>query len=147
MKITFKKSLLPLFLLCLFVSCSSSDDSSTPTKDSTITLSLQGSTTILVGNKAYFAVENNLKENITANSTFTVNGKSVSNPHTFTSAGAYEVIATNGSIISKPVKIQVVLQDSKFRHFTKKVLLEDYTGTWCGYCPGAASAIATASEC
>ena len=76
--------------------------------------------------------------------TFYVNGNAISG-FTFTSAtaGSFEVYAeymVDNESYSTPVK--------NFSVYTpkRKVVVEDYTGTWCGFCPAVALAIDTVKE-
>lgn len=91
-----------------------------------------------------FSVYNNLGNNVSSNSTLSVDGTTITSPHQFPVVGDYVVTATytpaSGSTLTASETISVT------RGFTKKILLEDYTGTWCQYCPGAAAAIATATN-
>ncbi|MBN8666057.1 MAG: Omp28-related outer membrane protein [Chitinophagales bacterium] len=47
--------------------------------------------------------------------------------------GTYKVKAQKGTIISPEVTITAV--DPGNSAFSQKILVEDFTGTWCGYCP------------
>ena len=92
----------------------------------------------------------------TSEAEVTVNGTVLTdNPYQFTASGSYDFVATYEGLTSDTVSF-VVQTASDYSDtisfsatgapstFTKKALLEDFTGTWCGYCPNAASAIATA---
>ncbi|MCX7547970.1 Omp28-related outer membrane protein [Xanthomarina sp. F1114] len=82
-----------------------------------------------------FTVKNNLNNDVTANTTFTLDGVAITNPYQFTELGANEVTATYNSFTTTATV-------NVGRGFTKKILLEDFTGTWCQYCPGASAAVA-----
>lgn len=56
-------------------------------------------------------------------------------------AGTYELYAKYGDVTSNMVVIDVV-EDSGLE-YTKDVLIEQFTGTWCGYCPRAVAFIHT----
>ncbi|WP_323786885.1 Omp28-related outer membrane protein [Psychroserpens sp.] len=92
---------------------------------------------INVNEDATFIVYDSLGADVSASSTFTVDGNAVSNPHQFVAEGEYTVVA-NYNALTASNTINVV------KVFTKKALLEDFTGTWCPNCPPAASAISSA---
>ena len=76
---------------------------------------------------------------VTAEATFYVNNNVISGTQ-FSSAteGNFEVYATYelaGSTLTTQTKEFVVFVPKR------KVVIEDYTGTWCGYCPSVAAAI------
>ncbi|NNL16257.1 MAG: Omp28-related outer membrane protein [Flavobacteriaceae bacterium] len=91
----------------------------------------QGS--VKINNNITFIAKDNFNNNITSEAVFYVNGAAISGSTFNTSVyGTYEVYATysniNGDFQSETVSFDVY-------RFTKKALVEDYTGTWCGYCP------------
>jgi hypothetical protein len=86
---------------------------------------------------AYFVVTNNLGNNVTSSTALSVGSSEISNPYMFTATGDYEVEAAyNGFTDSQTITVA--------RGFTKKALLEDFTGTWCPNCPPAAAAVSNA---
>ena len=110
----------------------------TITIDQEESITLSFSPNIAVENKMVsFVVTNNLGFNVTGSSTFTVASAEVSNPYMFSATGDYVVEASyNGFTDSQTITVA--------RGFTKKALLEDFTGTWCPNCPPAAAAVANA---
>ena len=54
-------------------------------------------------------------------------------------AGEYDLYAKYGDIASNVVMFEVV-EDSGLE-YTKNILIEQFTGTWCGYCPRAVAFI------
>src|SRR5690606_21491395 len=83
-------------------------------------------------------------DNTAADATFYVNGNAISG-FTFVSPieGSFEVYAeyiVNGETITTPVKECSVYIPRR------NVVIEDYTGTWCGYCLDALVAIDHAKE-
>ncbi len=76
----------------------------------------------------------------TEDATFTVNGNEIES-NTFTSdiVGNFEVIATYNTV--KSATLIDNFHDGTGINFRKIMLIEDYTGTWCGYCPRVAYAI------
>ena len=108
------------------------------------------------GDSATFVVNDNFNNTVTSEAQVTVNGTVVTtNPYTFTTSGTYDFVATYDGLTSDTVTF-VIQTPSAFSDtvsfsatgapstFSKKVLLEDFTGTWCSYCPGAGAAILTA---
>ncbi len=75
---------------------------------------------------------------VTANATFYIDGQqAASNILRFEQAGSYHITAQlsleGQTIVSQPLQVQVI----EPRHSTK-VMVEDYTGTWCTNCPRVA---------
>ncbi|WP_040247728.1 Omp28-related outer membrane protein [Psychroserpens mesophilus] len=90
---------------------------------------------------AQFTVIDNFGNNVTGLVEYNAESGTLNNPATFTSAGTYNVTATftlqdNSTITSNTVEIKAV----ESTH-TTKVMVEDYTGTWCQYCPRLAYAL------
>lgn len=80
---------------------------------------------------------------LTATSTFYLNGVAISGSSIATTEpGTIEVYATHtpagGTTLTSPT-IQITIND--VIKFNKRVLIEDFTGTWCGYCPRVSYAI------
>ena len=130
-----------LFLSVLFValySCSSSEDGGgTPTVESiTITPSIETQT---LGSAITFVVKTDTNDDVTASSTISV-GNDVLSGGSFTTStvGTYTVTANYSG---KTATTTVNFVDGPSTSFTKRVLIEDYTGTWCGYCPRVAEGI------
>lgn len=108
------------------------------------------------GDFVTFTVTDNFNNTITNLSDFTLNGSDViSNPYQFTADGTYNFEATYEGLTSNSVIINIETPSefsdiSSFTAsiapptFTKKALLEDFTGTWCPQCPPAGAAIASA---
>lgn len=94
----------------------------------------------IIGQPVNFTVKNNDGEDITTLSTIYVDGLAIEG-YTFTSEtiGSFEVTADYLGINSQPLTI--TFHDGSEINFTKRLLIEDYTGTWCGYCPRVAHAI------
>lgn len=80
-----------------------------------------------------FSVTSNNGVNITDFCTFFLNGAELeSNIFTPETLGSYQVVAKYDDLESTPVTINVV--DIASTYFKHKVLIEDFTGTWCGWC-------------
>nr|WP_321226700.1 Omp28-related outer membrane protein [uncultured Psychroserpens sp.] len=91
-------------------------------------------------------VVSDLGNEVTLQSIFTAETGTVTNPVTFANPGTYNVVATyeleDGSTLTSNT---VVLKAVESTH-TTKVMIEDYTGTWCQYCPRLAYGIEQAVE-
>src|SRR5690554_6492406 len=87
-----------------------------------------------------FKVTNNAGEDITDQSILYVGDEQLdSNVFTPTELGTFEVYAkytvNNPEFVSDPKTINVVEDiDYEALYFKHKVLVEDFTGTWCGWC-------------
>ncbi|MCC7520535.1 MAG: Omp28-related outer membrane protein [Flavobacteriaceae bacterium] len=85
-----------------------------------------------------FIIEGDNLIDLTSIATIKVNGVAITgNVFTPTNAGIYKVQAYYEDFISKPIYIEATLPSV----YSQKVLVEDYTGTWCGHCPRIAYAI------
>ncbi len=91
-----------------------------------------------------FGLYDYLGTNTASDATFYVNGEAISG-FTFSSPtpGEFSVYAT--------FEVDGEMQTSAEKNFEvfipkRKVVIEDYTGTWCGYCPGVALAIDNVRE-
>lgn len=92
------------------------------------------------GETVTFTVTNSDNEDLTELVDIYVNGEVIEG-NTFTSEtiGNFEVKAVYSGIESDPLTIY--FHDGTEINFVKRVLIEDYTGTWCGFCPRVAHAI------
>lgn len=108
----------------------------------------------LINEQGVFSVKDNFNNIVTSQAEVTVNGNLVTtNPYVFNQAGTFEFVATYEGLTSNSVSFEI-LNPSEYSDtssfdssgaptsFTKKVLLEDFTGTWCPNCPPAAAAVA-----
>ncbi|MFY7729851.1 MAG: Omp28-related outer membrane protein [Flavobacterium sp.] len=94
----------------------------------------------LVNNTITFSVKDNNGTDHTAEATFYVDGTKISG-NTLTSANVqqYNITASLGPMTSEPITVS--FGSTAELNFKKRVLIEDYTGTWCGYCTRVAWAI------
>lgn len=109
-----------------------------------IKLSLQtGSTEQLVNYTYLFKVEGNHNAELTAQSEYRVNGMLLTN-NTFESSvpGTFKVKAYYKGIESNELVLTVTSPSA----YSQKVLVEDYTGTWCGWCTRVWHAINLAKQ-
>ena len=90
------------------------------------------------GSNAIFSATNNLEIGISSDVVFFVNGTEITgNAYNTATVGTYEVYGTYENPLNgenhQSVTISYDVVDVPV--FSQKVLVEDYTGTWCGYCP------------
>lgn len=103
------------------------------------TLSLQADSSVKrAGETITFTVNyNNI--DVTDEAVIMVDGTTISgNAFTSEVVGTFEVKATYGGL---ETETEVRFHDGSEINYVKRVLIEDYTGTWCGYCPRVAHAI------
>lgn len=141
------KLIMPLVLILgLSISCSSSSDDSDSDsgKKSTLTLTSSRTSTSMIEKAVFvFTVTNNKGEDVTASTKLYINDKELSSSEfTPTEAGEYTVIAKTTELTSNTVSISV----TETPYFAHKVLIEDFTGAGCGWCPRVSKAIELAEE-
>ncbi len=134
------------FMVVTFIfSCSSGGDEPVnppkpPKEDKTtsITLAITGNKTEIKKGEALSFVVKNQKDEVLNNgiAIFVDDAKIEGTSYKFDTVKEYTVYAEYKSIKSTKVTIKVVA--SNVAAHTTKVLIEDYTGTWCGYCGGMA---------
>ncbi|MDO5509917.1 MAG: Omp28-related outer membrane protein [Weeksellaceae bacterium] len=124
-----------IFALIVFFtlsSCGTEED----LEPDTLTVQLQPAQAV-VGQPLTFSSNSYYAGNITQNSTFYVNGTQIQgNTYTPTAAGDHTVYASWQGLSSASLTFHVEPAEEIPATFTKKVMVEDYTGTWCGWCPG-----------
>ncbi|MDD3773022.1 MAG: Omp28-related outer membrane protein [Weeksellaceae bacterium] len=114
----------------LLISCGTEEDSA----DEVLELSLSANS-VSVGSSVQFKVTSSISGDVSSQSEFFVNGETITGssfvpvePH-----DVNEVYATyNGKTTSTKTFASTAVIPSEY---TQKLLVEDYTGTWCGYCP------------
>ena len=109
-----------------------------------ITLS-SNSESYFLGQNVVFNVTGNNGVNLTNQATISMVGGDnlASNVYTTTYEGAIEFTATFEGFTSPVHEITVLPAPTKFE---QNVLIEDYTGTWCGWCPRISHAIELVEE-
>lgn len=95
-----------------------------------------------IGETITFTVNTNNGTNITEEAIIFVNGVAIEG-NTFSTdlIGDYIVFADYLGVVSTPVPVR--FHDGSETNFVKRVLIEDYTGTWCGNCTRVLDAIET----
>ncbi|TBR18404.1 MAG: Omp28-related outer membrane protein [Chitinophagaceae bacterium] len=81
-----------------------------------------------------FTVKDQSGTDVTSSSTIYIDAGSYSRSTFWTStAGTYRVKATKSGVTSPEITLTAV--DPGPSPFSQKIVVEDYTGTWCGHCP------------
>ena len=125
-----------LFLL-LILACSGSGDDEGQTNQY-ISLFIS-STEGFVGETIIFSVFDGEGNNVSSSTDFYVDDvKILSNTHTFNSIGAFNVYARNGELISETIIVEIMPTPITFK---QNAVVEDFTGTWCGWCPRVSEAV------
>ncbi len=125
-----------LFLL-LILACSGSGDDDGQTNEyiSLFVSSTEG----FIGETIIFSVFDGEGNNVSSSTDFYVDDvKIVSNTHTFNSIGAFNVYARYGELISETIIVEIMPTPITFK---QNVVVEDFTGTWCGWCPRVSEAV------
>lgn len=131
-----------LFLVISLFSCSADYK----IIDSVESISLTADSSIkIIGETIVFTVKTNKGQDITQQASIKVNNVNIeSNTFSTNTIGSVTVQAEYLGVLSLPLIIS--FQDGSEINFIKRVLIEDYTGTWCGNCPRVAHAIDLAKE-
>ncbi len=99
--------------------------------------------TVITGSPVSFTVMGNTGANLTSQAKIYVNSSLITGTaYTPTVDGVYNIYATclvNNITLTSPT-IQVTATQNP-TNFNKRVLAEDFTGAWCGWCPRMAYAI------
>lgn len=133
-----KKIFALLFVFGLFIYSCSSDYEILQSYDSVI-LTADNSNK-LAGQTITFTVKDNNGTDHTAEARFFADGTEIDgNTLTSNELKSFVVTATYGGLTSDP--LTVTFGDGSELNYRKRVLIEDYTGTWCGYCTRVAWAI------
>lgn len=132
-----KKLLVYLSFLVAFLlhSCTKTESDFTQVPES-ISITSDASD-VIVGGSVTFAVKSSIN-NVLApgESKLYVNGTLTSgSTYTFSQPGTFAVYATKGSLTSNVLSIKVAANTLVTASFVSRVLVEEYSGTWCGNCP------------
>ena len=99
---------------------------------------------IIVGSSVVFSVVDNSGEDLTSESNFYVDGQIISgSSYSFNNSGEFDVHAIYNNITTETITISV--NDPPI-YFEKYVMVEDFTGTWCGWCPRVTYALEYGKE-
>ena len=128
-----------LLMLIITLSCSKTESFFYEVVEPEIVTGLSIHSSYLRNQQVIFEVFDSEGNNITMDSNFIVDGVSiVGNQISYPETGTHEVFAE--------YSIESTLYNSDTKTFNivvpkTRVVLEDYTGTWCGYCPNVSHAI------
>lgn len=123
-----------LFVAVALASCSSesTDDAGGNIgggDSSTITITSSKSR-VFANTLVLFTATNGNGDNISNDVTFNVNGTNIGGTsYNLSTVGDYTVTATLNDVVSNTLDLEAVTPS-----YSTNVLLEDYTGTWCGWC-------------
>ena len=134
--------LFSIFLLFTLFSCGGSgdDDSAVinPVEEvQSIKLSVS-SEYIELNTSAVFQVLSDKNKLLTSSCKFFVDNQEISGNTFDGDLGNYSVYATYKQLISESKNFNIIPQITNYK---TNVLVEDYTGTWCGWCPRVSQAI------
>lgn len=118
----------------LFLLSSCSKDSENQQEINAINL-LVSQTNLSVGETVTLNVVSDSGFNLNSESSFSLNSQPISgNSYTFLEAGTFTFKAAYKSLISNDIVVNVT-QSAAANQFVNRVLVEEYSGTWCGNCP------------
>ncbi|MFB0903398.1 MAG: Omp28-related outer membrane protein [Nonlabens sp.] len=126
-----------LVIATAVVSCSTNtiDDTSGGNNGAELVLSVDKST-VYEETLVTFTVIDGVND-ATSNAIISVDGVVIAgNTFTMSGLGTKEITSTVGVATTNSIDVDVIEPS-----FTTKVLIEDYTGTWCGWCPRIAKGI------
>ncbi|KOS06560.1 hypothetical protein AM493_11325 [Flavobacterium akiainvivens] len=93
-----------------------------------------------VGEGITFTTKDNNNTDITAETQFYVNDEPIEG-NIFTSEEVGDFIVKAIRLGETSAALPIRFHDGSETNFVKRLLIEDYTGTWCGWCPRVAWAI------
>ena len=90
-----------------------------------------------------FTVKDKSGNDITSSCSFLLNNSTaISSPYTPSATGTYSIQASNKNGCSIPSQVKTVTMTTKGSSpFSQKILIEDCTGAWCGFCPRVANSL------
>ena len=125
------------YILMVGISCSKNESELIETEAAinSIVVSTSASNAV-AGSTISFTTTSNLGTNVDTSSIFYVNDIAIaSNTYTFNTAGIYTIKAQYGSVFSNSITITITETPVISNSFVHKVLIEEFSGTWCGNCP------------
>lgn len=132
--------LLCLFFLVLTFSCSKTEENvplTNPTAQITVDKLVRKAS--LRNQEIPFKIIDEDGNDVTSQATFFVNGTEIEGSvYSNATVGTYEVYAV---YMSNGVEVTTNTESFDIIIPKKKILVEDYTGTWCGFCPRVIGAI------
>ena len=141
-----KKNILKFYIsfFIALLGCSDNEDFSNLISQPEIVSGLSVKSSYLVGQNIEFNIYDENQNDITDLATFFIDGMSIlENEITHNSVGSHNVSAEytlDGQLYVTEQMVYSVVNP------INKLLMEDFTGTWCGYCPPVKYAIEQALE-
>jgi hypothetical protein len=134
--------LLALLTFGFFLSCSKDNSGDGGASIQSIAISASSSD-VYVGDNIQFTVKSNTNVDVTGTAVIYVNTSPIVNsffaPTAAGTLSVYAVYKVSSTVTVTSPTIQIPVTQGI--NFNKRVLIEDYTGTWCQYCPRVAYAI------
>jgi thiol-disulfide isomerase/thioredoxin len=137
------KKIISFLILCVSISCS---------KDYTVLESIDGlilssdQNTKIINQSTTLKLVKNNGEDVTAQAEFFVNGgKITTNVFSKQDVGSY-IITSKYKGIESSNTLEIIYHDGSLISFKSNVLVEDYTGVWCGNCPRVVHALELADQ-
>lgn len=125
-----------IFIFLLLFSCTKTEDEVSVNQEVTGIILSSSQTNLAVGNSVTFNVTSNFGSDLTDESVILVNDEPISgNTYTFTQVGNYSIKASYSTFQSSVISITVSEESTNTNQFVSRVLVEEYSGTWCGNCP------------
>ena len=125
-----------IMLLCFVTSCTKTESKFDTPVAETITV-VADQTSLQTNKTVKFTVLSSINNaNVTAASKLYINGTViVADTFKFTTVGTYAVFATKGTLTTNVITLQVTAAPVVTTGYVHNVLVEEYSGTWCGNCP------------
>ena len=128
-----------VFILCATVcllflqSCTKTESDFTPPVNETISIQATSST-VAMGTTVSFSIFSSINNNnVTSAATIFINASAITgSTYTFNQTGTFAVYAKKGPLTTDILTISVV---PTLSGYVSNVLVEEYSGTWCGNCP------------
>ena len=133
------KKIILLFTITALVFWGCSSDYTILESSESVILTADSSTK-RIGETVTFTVKDNNGIEHTNDAVFFVDGVAITG-NTLTSDALKTYVVTAKYYDLSSESLEVTFGDGSELNFRKKVLIEDYTGTWCGFCPRVAQAI------
>lgn len=125
-----------VLIFMLLFSCTKTEDEVNQQQEITSIVLSSSQTNLAVGNSVTFTVNSNFGSNITDESVIFINDEPIlGNSYTFTQTGNYSIRASYLNFQSNTISITVNEESTALSQFVNRVLVEEYSGTWCGNCP------------
>lgn len=135
-----------LLITSIFISCGGSNENEGTSQASSITISSTTSDAF-INFPIYLSTKTNTNQDVSLTAKYYVNGNLIPGKnYTPTTTEALSIYSTYtiGEVTLTSQTIEFTPKEPI--NFNKRVLIEDFTGTWCQYCPRVAYAIDLVSE-